>query len=155
MKPILVRVCGYILELEDDCIYVGTTLNLNQRLSQHWDGDGSNWTAAHRPVRLLEVVFDVDDDWENDTTLALMYALGSEKVRGGSWCRIELQSDPTAEEEEEDMGNLLEEVAELEKKVSAALEECSSLSASLHTVEQQLCGDTLSECSETLSIPPT
>ena len=152
MKPIFVRVCGYILELEDDCIYVGTTLNLNQRLSQHWDGEGSNWTAAHKPRNLIEVVFDVDDNWENDTTLALMYALGSDKVRGGSWCRLELQSDPTEEKEEIDCSELSAEIEALNEKVSAALEECSRLSQSLHTVEQQLSGDTLSDCSETPSI---
>jgi hypothetical protein len=37
MKPILTRVCGYVLELQDDCFYVGISLNLNQRLSQHFD----------------------------------------------------------------------------------------------------------------------
>lgn len=89
MKPIFVRVLGYVLQLEDDCLYVGTTLNLNQRLSQHWDGDGAKWTALHKPRNLLEVVFDVDDDWENLTTLTLMQVFGSEKVRGGCYCRIE------------------------------------------------------------------
>ena len=120
MKPVFVRVLGYVLQLEDDCLYVGTTLNLNQRLSQHWDGDGAKWTALHKPRNLLEVVYDVDEDWENLTTLTLMEVYGREKVRGGCYCRVEI------EEEEEDWSEL-EEVESEAKTLSLRIAECNRL----------------------------
>ena len=148
MKPVFLRVCGYVLELEEGYYYVGTTLNLNQRLSQHWDGDGSLWTQLHKPHRLLEVVFDVNEEWENETTLLLMEELGEDKVRGGAWCRVELEKeyeDPT----------LLSELKELSQKLSDALEECCRLSQSLHIAERHLSGETLSDSSESQDIPQT
>jgi hypothetical protein len=102
MKSCLVRVLGYILELQDDHYYVGVTLNLNQRLSQHFDGQGANWTILHKPVRLLHVEFDVNEEWENLTTLTLMYLLGVNKIRGGVWCREILQKNPIEQEQEQD-----------------------------------------------------
>jgi hypothetical protein len=95
MLPILTRCCGYILQLEDDCYYVGITLNLNTRLSQHFDQiGGANWTSMHKPIRLLHVEYDVDTDWENMTTLTLMSVHGIDKVRGGAWCKEHVYRNP-------------------------------------------------------------
>ena len=121
MKHIFLRVVGYVLELEDGCYYVCTTWNLNQILSQHWDGDGAKWTQLHKPRNLLEVVFDVDDDWENLTTLTLMDLYGRENVRGGCYCRVEIQ-------EEEDLDS---EVSELEKEAENLRKRIQEISAEL------------------------
>ncbi|WP_137845724.1 GIY-YIG nuclease family protein [Microbacterium sp. 2FI] len=43
----------YILECSDRSLYVGSTLNLDRRLEQHQEGEGSNYTRTRLPVRLL------------------------------------------------------------------------------------------------------
>ena len=44
----------YILECADGTFYVGSTVDLNRRLSQHQDGEGAAYTRPRRrrPVRL-------------------------------------------------------------------------------------------------------
>ena len=43
----------YILECGDGSYYVGSTRNLDQRISQHMAGTGSRYTACRLPVRLV------------------------------------------------------------------------------------------------------
>jgi putative endonuclease len=45
----------YILECSDRSLYVGSTLDLDRRLEQHQEGEGSNYTRTRLPVRLLYV----------------------------------------------------------------------------------------------------
>jgi predicted GIY-YIG superfamily endonuclease len=42
----------YILRCADDSLYVGHTLNVEDRLNVHNDGRGALWTACRRPVVL-------------------------------------------------------------------------------------------------------
>lgn len=85
--------CVYVLELEDDCWYVGITHNLNFRLAQHMAGGGARWTKLHKPLRVAEVIFkDASLALENATTKEYMERYGEENVRGGSWCRVKKSS---------------------------------------------------------------
>ncbi|MCU4673699.1 GIY-YIG nuclease family protein [Microbacterium fluvii] len=43
----------YILECSDRSLYVGSTVNLEQRLWQHEVGEGAEYTKRRRPVRLI------------------------------------------------------------------------------------------------------
>ena len=43
----------YILECSDSSYYVGSTKDLNRRLSQHQDGTGSKYTSGRLPVQLV------------------------------------------------------------------------------------------------------
>jgi putative endonuclease len=43
----------YILECSDRSLYVGSTRNLEYRLAQHGEGEGSQYTRTRLPVRLL------------------------------------------------------------------------------------------------------
>ena len=43
----------YILECSDGSYYVGSTINIENRVKQHNDGAGSNYTRVRRPVRLV------------------------------------------------------------------------------------------------------
>ena len=43
----------YILECADGSYYTGSTTDLRRRLAQHAAGEGANYTAARRPVRLV------------------------------------------------------------------------------------------------------
>jgi predicted GIY-YIG superfamily endonuclease len=90
MKAQLVFPIVYVLKLEDDCWYVGITMDLNKRLSQHWSEGGAKWTKLHKPVAVDKIIFPADADTiENDTTREYMEKYGKDKVRGGSYCRVE------------------------------------------------------------------
>ena len=89
MEPVIVRPLIYVLELEDDCYYVGITMNLNLRLAQHWAGNGSKWTGLHKPRRVVEIF--VDDATlakENEVTQLYKTKYGDDKVRGGFWVKV-------------------------------------------------------------------
>ena len=42
-----------ILECNDRSLYVGSTWDLDRRLSQHNEGEGGEYTRSRLPVRLL------------------------------------------------------------------------------------------------------
>ena len=43
----------YILECADKSYYVGSTNNLEQRIAQHQNGEGANYTRKYLPVKLV------------------------------------------------------------------------------------------------------
>ena len=43
----------YILECYDGSYYVGSTKDLNLRMSQHQEGKGANYTSGRLPVKLV------------------------------------------------------------------------------------------------------
>jgi len=89
MEALMVYPTIYVLKLEDDCYYIGITMDLNKRLSQHWCGKGAKWTGLHKPISVERVVFPVlDYKMENELTLEYMEKYGKEKVKGGSYCRV-------------------------------------------------------------------
>jgi hypothetical protein len=89
MEPILVAPMIYVLELEDDCFYVGITYNLNLRIAQHLSGTGAGWTKMHRPVKIVEVFHDgCTRQMEDEVTKRYVDIYGAENVRGGSWCKV-------------------------------------------------------------------
>ncbi len=45
----------YTLNLKGGAKYVGYTENLNQRLSQHFSGNGAQWTQKHQPVSVNSI----------------------------------------------------------------------------------------------------
>ena len=58
----------YILECSDRSLYVGSTRDLEHRLAQHGDGEGSLYTRTRLPVRLLyfEKFDRVDDAYRRE-----------------------------------------------------------------------------------------
>lgn len=88
MEALILYPLVYVLKLEDDCYYVGSTYNLNQRLAQHYTGNGAKFTRLHKPIEVLEVVYPAGKTTENDTTKRYMDKFSAEKVRGGSWCKV-------------------------------------------------------------------
>ena len=87
MKPVTILPMVYVLELEDECWYIGITHNLNLRFAQHMAGDGAVWTKMHRPIRIYDVYSeDATLRLENEVTQKFMEEFGEDKVRGGSWC---------------------------------------------------------------------
>ena len=83
----------YVLELEGGNYYVGTSGTLPNRLHQHFVGDGSLWTKAHKPIKVVEICLG-DKAIEKEKTLEWMKLKGFEKVRGWCWCSLKLDNPP-------------------------------------------------------------
>lgn len=77
----------YILKLIKDKYYVGATKNPRKRFDQHFNKDGSNWTKKYKPIQIL-YVNQMEFEYENYITEALMQKYGQENVRGGDYCSI-------------------------------------------------------------------
>jgi predicted GIY-YIG superfamily endonuclease/ribosomal protein S13 len=83
----------YILELEDGKFYVGKTYNIENRLLQHFDNSGSSWTKKYKPKDIIEIIPDCDQFDENKYTIKYMEKYGINNVRGGSYCKLTLDSN--------------------------------------------------------------
>ncbi len=83
----------YILELEGDKIYVGKTSNIEQRIEEHYSGNGSEWTKKYKPLRILKIIEDCDEYDEDINVLKMMKKRGIENVRGGTFSNIHLDEN--------------------------------------------------------------
>ena len=83
----------YVLELEDDCLYVGYTANPEIRLATHFLGRGAQWTILHKPIGIKSIQ-PGDTQLENCLTLALMCKYGWKKVRGGIYLDVNMTIAP-------------------------------------------------------------
>ncbi len=45
--------CTYILKCADNSYYVGSCVNLDLRMEQHYSGQGSQYTSKRMPVELI------------------------------------------------------------------------------------------------------
>ncbi len=79
----------YILRLEQDKYYVGSTDHLNSRLFQHYNNKGSNWTKKYKPIKIVGIKIG-NRETETKVTLAMMKKHGIENVRGGGYCKCDL-----------------------------------------------------------------
>ena len=89
-------IMGYVLELNGGNWYIGVSEHLNTRLAQHMSGNGSRWSKMHGVKRLEAVKFldTYNSTWEDCTTIIYMQKYGFKCVRGGSYCRIKMDSPP-------------------------------------------------------------
>lgn len=84
----------YALELEDGYWYVGMTIDVDKRFTQHMEGKGAKWTALHKPLRIYEIratnIINPKTASRHEDMMALDYALqyGEANVRGGQWSRV-------------------------------------------------------------------
>lgn len=83
----------YVLELEDDCLYVGYSASPEIRVASHFLGRAAQWTVLHKPVGIKNVQ-PGDKQLENCLTLALMCSYGWRKVRGGAWLDVNMTVAP-------------------------------------------------------------
>lgn len=80
----------YILKLESDKYYVGTTNKISNRIEDHISDIGSEWTKKYKFIEVVNV-FEIDDLYdENKHTLKMMSKYGIDNVRGGSFTTIDL-----------------------------------------------------------------
>jgi GAG-polyprotein viral zinc-finger len=85
----------YVLLLQENKFYVGFTERpIEVRLREHANGS-TEWTKLYHIVRLL-LYQPGGKEEENKMTLTMMEKYGWCNVRGGKWCRVEMQSCPRA-----------------------------------------------------------
>jgi predicted GIY-YIG superfamily endonuclease len=77
----------YVLLLESNKWYVGSTRNVAQRFQEHKMGKGSTWTTIYRPVKIDRVVKNASPFDEDKITKEYMATYGIDNVRGGSYCQ--------------------------------------------------------------------
>ena len=89
-------IMGYVLELNGGNWYIGVSEHLNTRLAQHMSGNGSRWSKMHGVKRLeaVKVLDTYNSTWEDCSTIQYMQKYGFKCVRGGSYCRIKMDSPP-------------------------------------------------------------
>ena len=87
----------YTLALADGCYYIGysATENIQTRIASHFLAAGSLWTQKHKPMSIMSVQ-PGDTLLETLVTIAMMCRHGYEKVRGGSYCSIEMIKPPAS-----------------------------------------------------------
>lgn len=75
----------YVLQLRGGKYYVGKTDDVQERVRQHIEGNGSAWTQRHRPIRLVRTVPCTGPLSEDTLVKETMLAYGIDAVRGGSY----------------------------------------------------------------------
>jgi len=81
----------YRLKLSNDKIYVGRTNDINKRIYNHMNGNGSAWTRKYKYLdRLSTITYSDSPFWELEETLENMYVYGVDNVRGSMFTKINL-----------------------------------------------------------------
>lgn len=80
----------YILGLEQEKYYVGKTDNIEERIANHFEGDGATWTQLYKIEYVLNIYENCDPYDEDKYTIQMMEKYGINNVRGGSFCQIQL-----------------------------------------------------------------
>lgn len=72
----------YILELSNNCWYIGKSTKINSRIRDHFSGNGSEWTKLHKPIKVTAVLL---GDCEKEILIKFMLKYGWKNVRGYCW----------------------------------------------------------------------
>ena len=84
----------YVLQLENDCIYVGKSQqNVEGRVKEHFTSGGSAFTKKFRPISQLPTLTQVTSDlesFERAETLEQMWVKGIKNVRGWQYTKLYL-----------------------------------------------------------------
>jgi len=80
----------YILKLESDKYYVGKTFNPDNRISDHFNNSGSEWTKIYKPIEVVEIINNCESYDEDKYTIKYMESKGIENVRGGTFSQVKL-----------------------------------------------------------------
>lgn len=75
----------YVLKLEHDKYYVGSTGQLEVRINSHLSGSGALWTRMHKPIEVIAIYRGCDEFDEDKYVKKYMQHYGIDNVRGGSY----------------------------------------------------------------------
>jgi hypothetical protein len=81
----------YALKLQGDKYYIGYSNNIEERIQQHFDGNGAGWTKMYPPVKVMERAIGEDKAYETQMTLQYMRIYGWHNVRGGPYVQMNMQ----------------------------------------------------------------
>lgn len=91
------RAYVYVLRLQADKWYIGSSKELGTRICEHFAGQGSKWTQEHSPVSVVESILCYDGNalpLEQAKTAEYMMRYGWKNVRGGSFVKCDSNSPP-------------------------------------------------------------
>ena len=81
----------YVLKCRNNRYYVGKTNRLlEDRISEHFASNGSEWTKRYTPIEVIETKTDADEFDEDKYTKKYMKLYGIDRVRGGSYTQLVL-----------------------------------------------------------------
>jgi len=86
----------YTLQLENGKYYVGNTNDLNGRLKEHRNGNGSEWTRLHKVIKVYsskQVPISQSLAEETKQTSEMMLKFGPNNVRGAEYTSIRTFSE--------------------------------------------------------------
>ena len=75
----------YVLKLEGAKFYIGRTNNISQRIDNHFNGEGCNYTKKYKPICVEETYEDMSPFDEDRMVKEYMNIYGIQNVRGGSY----------------------------------------------------------------------
>lgn len=93
------RYFTYVLQLQNNKFYVGSSDSIYTRLMDHclMSASSSLWVRQHGPVqRVVEITRDCAKDDEAYKTMEYMSMFGWHNVRGGAYCRTSMRAPPAA-----------------------------------------------------------
>jgi len=94
----------YILKLENNKYYIGKTDNPEIRLNSHFNLNGSEWTKKYKPIEIIQIIPNCDNYDEDKYTKIYMDKFGIDNVRGGSYVKLELDTNTIKFLEKESIG---------------------------------------------------
>lgn len=81
----------YVLLCENNRYYIGKTDRpLANRVEEHFNNNGSEWTRKYKPIKVVEKVPNADMFDEDKYTKMYMKEYGIDRVRGGTYTQIKL-----------------------------------------------------------------
>ncbi len=111
----------YVLGLLNNKFYVGKSNFPSNRILQHFENNGAAWTKLHKPIKVIQIIRDIDDFDESKYTKVYMQRFGIENVRGGAYVQINLPDY---------------QIKALEDELSAAEDRCFNCKQKGHFVRQ-------------------
>jgi predicted GIY-YIG superfamily endonuclease len=85
----------YVLKLKNQKWYIGSSENVEERIKEHYNEAGSEWTKKYPPIRTIEIKHNCNALEEDYITKQYMNQYGIKNVRGGSYCKMILTDAQT------------------------------------------------------------
>lgn len=92
-RPIIL----YVLKLEGDNWYIGTSRDVERRFKKHVKGSGAQWTKKHAPIEIVQSIDTKTTEeskackLEDDLTIEYAIKYCAQKVRGGGYSQTKVK----------------------------------------------------------------